>query len=195
MTGVGAVIGSFMKEPEDAGPNDAFYYGTSAIEGLAAGAMLVVISNAMCVCPAPASPPVQTHLLILTVLALSSGCQRLSDKEAACLASLYYAGTRPCSSPSTRTRVNSISIPLYSDSWPPSSWSSPTSGDRACTRLSPGPYFHIHNTSTTHRSAPSSLSRSDSLSASLTCSQEEMIVEMIGFLVFSSATRDRCVAI
>lgn len=47
MTGVGAIIGSFMKEPEDAGPNDAFYYGTSAIEGLAAGAMLVVISNAM----------------------------------------------------------------------------------------------------------------------------------------------------
>jgi hypothetical protein len=47
VTGVGAIIGSFMKEPEDAQPNDPFFYGTSAIEGLAAGAMLVVISNAM----------------------------------------------------------------------------------------------------------------------------------------------------
>jgi hypothetical protein len=47
ITGVGAIIGSFMSEPENAKPGDPFFYGTSTIEGLAAGAMLVVIANAM----------------------------------------------------------------------------------------------------------------------------------------------------
>lgn len=88
MTGVGAVIGSFMKEPEDAGPNDAFYYGTSAIEGLAAGAMLVVISNAMYVRCIIASQPTR-----IDPLPRATGYQKPSDKEEVSPASLYSAGT------------------------------------------------------------------------------------------------------
>jgi hypothetical protein len=97
MTGVGAVIGSFMKEPEDAGPNDAFYYGTSAIEGLAAGAMLVVISNAMYVRCIIASQPTR-----IDSLPRATGYQKPSDKEEVSPASLYCAGTN--STPFTTRR-------------------------------------------------------------------------------------------
>ncbi len=49
ITGVGALLGSFLKEDPDAGPNNWHYCLASGIEGVAAGAMLVMISNAMCV--------------------------------------------------------------------------------------------------------------------------------------------------
>lgn len=88
MTGVGAIIGSFMKEPEDAGPNDAFYYGTSAIEGLAAGAMLVVISNAMYVLCIITSQPTR-----IDPLPCATGYRKHSDKEEASPVSLYSVGT------------------------------------------------------------------------------------------------------
>ncbi len=47
MTGVGAFAGSFMEEPREGQPNSAFLYGLGVAEGIAAGAMLVMIANVM----------------------------------------------------------------------------------------------------------------------------------------------------
>ncbi|ELR21754.1 metal cation transporter, ZIP subfamily protein [Acanthamoeba castellanii str. Neff] len=47
LTGVGAFAGSFMEEPREGQPNSAFLYGLGVAEGIAAGAMLVMIANVM----------------------------------------------------------------------------------------------------------------------------------------------------
>jgi hypothetical protein len=134
MTGVGAIIGSFMKEPEDAGPNDAFYYGTSAIEGLAAGAMLVVISNAMYVLCIITSQPTR-----IDPLPCATGYRKHSDKEEASPVSLYSVGTN--SIPFFPHSGDQLTMrylpppPQRQGFWLLSSWSSPTSGEHCSNRI------------------------------------------------------------
>ncbi len=47
ITGVGALLGSFLKEDPDMKPNSWQYCLSTGIDGVAAGALLVMISNAM----------------------------------------------------------------------------------------------------------------------------------------------------
>ncbi len=60
-------MGSFLKEDPDAGPNNWHYCLASGIEGVAAGAMLVMISNAMCV----------THQCTITSMLFTLNTQRI----------------------------------------------------------------------------------------------------------------------
>ncbi len=129
MTGVGAVIGSFMKEPEDAGPNDAFYYGTSAIEGLAAGAMLVVISNAMYVRCIITSQPTRIDPLRAPQVTRSLPTRRKPLRPLCTLRvpthPFYHAAIDYCELTATAKTQGF---------WLLSSWSSPTSGKHYSSR-------------------------------------------------------------
>ena len=137
MTGVGAVIGSFMKDPEDAGPTDAFYYGTSAIEGLAAGAMLVVISNAMYVRCIITSQPTRIDPLRAPQVTRSLPTRRKPLRPLCTLRvpthPFYHAAIDYC-----ELTMRYLPPPPKQGFWLLSSWSSPTSGKHYSNRIPVG---------------------------------------------------------
>jgi hypothetical protein len=131
MTGVGAVIGSFMKEPEDAGPNDAFYYGTSAIEGLAAGAMLVVISNAMYARCTITSQPTRIDPLRAPQVTGSIPTRRKPLRPLCTL----RVPTPPLLPLGDQLTMRYLPTAKTQGFWLLSSWSSPTSGKHYSSRI------------------------------------------------------------